>query len=96
LSSAPSSTTASAYALVALARRVTLVYPLDWSLGHQRCSLIGGGATRMIRGSWALICGWKMMFFKFWVNSSRGMCCLFGASGSDESLAPKKTVCVVS
>jgi hypothetical protein len=25
-------------------------------------------------------------------NSSSGICCLFGASGSDESLAPKKMV----
>lgn len=92
LSLAPTSNAASAYSLVVLAKRDTLVYPLDWSLGHQRCSLIGGGAIKMIRGLWALIHGWLMIFSRLSLYSSSGTCCLFGAFGSDASLAPKKMV----
>lgn len=89
---APSSTTASAYCLVVVAVRETELYPLSWSLGHQRCSLIGGGAIKMIRGLWATICGCVMIFSKLALYSSKGMCCLLGASGSEASLAPKKMV----
>jgi hypothetical protein len=47
---------------------------------------------RIMRGLWATICGWVMIFSKLALYSSRGMCCLFGAFGSEASLAPKNTV----
>jgi hypothetical protein len=50
LSFAPTSQAASAYSFVAAAVRDTVVCPLDSSLGHQRCSLTGGGAINTMRG----------------------------------------------
>lgn len=50
----------------------------------------------MMRGAWACTRAWETMAVMLALNSSRGMCCLLGASGNEESFAPKKTVCVVN
>jgi hypothetical protein len=52
---------------------------------------MGAGAISTILGLWAVTDGWDMIASRLDRYSSKGTCCLFSASGTEESLAPKKT-----